>query len=72
MAEQEKKREGKYAENDEWNETHYDRITYRVKLGEKENIKKIAKKNGMSLNKFIDWAVNEKINEINKMSKKNK
>ncbi|WP_448973280.1 plasmid mobilization protein [Oribacterium sp.] len=37
-------------------------ITFRVPKGEKEKIKDIAEKAGLSLNSFIDSAVKEKIN----------
>jgi|GEM_PF-3124451 len=41
----------------EYNCSHYDRVSFRVKRGQKDLIKEAADRNGKSVNEFINDAV---------------
>lgn len=47
--------------NRKYNEKAYDRIGVTVPKGHREKIKAVAEKEGMSLNAFINSAIQEKI-----------
>jgi predicted HicB family RNase H-like nuclease len=47
--------------NRKWNENNLDRIYITVKKGQKEIIKEIAEKQGMSLNAYIGKAIENQI-----------
>lgn len=46
----------------EYNKKNYDRIEIVVPKGKKEIIREAAKKNGQSLNEYINQAIEERIN----------
>lgn len=47
-----------------YNAKKYDKITFRVLKGEKEEIEKAAAAAGMSLNSFITEAIKEKLQKL--------
>lgn len=47
--------------NRKYNEKAYDRIALTVKKGRKEEIKKTAKKNGLSINAYINKLIDDDI-----------
>ena len=49
------------AVKNKWNDKNYDRINLIVPKGQKETIKQHADKYGMSVNAFIQKAIEEKI-----------
>ena len=53
--------EYKLKANRKWNENNLDRLYITVKKGQKEVIKEIAEKQGMSLNAYIGKAIENQI-----------
>ncbi|WP_088187529.1 Arc family DNA-binding protein [Desulfosporosinus sp. FKA] len=49
--------------NRKYNEKAYDRVALTVPKGQKEVIKDFAEKNGLSLNSFINEAIQEKMSK---------
>lgn len=45
-----------------YNKKSYDRLYILVKKGDKDKIKAVADKNGLSLNQFVTMAIDEKMN----------
>lgn len=57
MAYKDKDKAVKY--NNDYNSTHYDRVSLMLPSGKKKTVSKIAKANGESLNAFINRAIDE-------------
>lgn len=61
----EKKGNASTRAKNKYNATNYDRIALQVKKGKREELKAHAEKQGESLNKFINRAINETVERDN-------
>lgn len=62
----EKKGNASTRAKNKYNAMNYDRIALQVKKGKREELKAHAEKQGESLNKFINRAINETMERDNK------
>ncbi len=47
----------------QYNETHYERLTLRLPIGKKELLKQQAQSKGMSVNSYIVWLIDNDMNK---------
>lgn len=59
-----RKLEARYNRQNEYNREKYDRFSLMLPSGYKEEVKRVAKKDGKSLNAFILEAIREKMKNI--------
>lgn len=58
--------EKKKASNKKWNDAHMERVTAALPKGTKDRIKKAARDEGISVNRFIGLSIAERLQKVEK------
>ena len=64
-------RNSKTVANTKYSANNYDRINFYIKKGEKDKIKEAAKKNGETVNTFLNRIISEYVSDFEPLNQEN-